>query len=85
MDKKVPLSEKKAKVNGILTKLGLATVKDSLCGFPGGLIRGNDLVMASGVCSPQREPCLTTNAYIPITYLVSFERYIKFSQPAAQQ
>lgn len=52
MDKKVPLSEKKAKVNGILTKLGLATVKDSLCGFPGGLIRGNDLVMASGVCSP---------------------------------
>ena len=40
MDKRIAHSKKKEKVSAILAKLGLTRVKDSLCGYPGGLVRG---------------------------------------------
>ena len=40
MDKTISKQQKSRKVDAILAKLGLTRVQDSLCGFPGGLIRG---------------------------------------------
>ena len=40
MDKTYSKEQKVKRVDAVLNKLGLTKVKDSLCGYPGGLIRG---------------------------------------------